>query len=203
MNTKIVKLKNGDMEITLCGAVHIGTQKYFDKLNSIANESDIVLFEGVQAKTIDLLKLFYIKLGEILGLTMQNRNGYEKNPRWINSDMNYEIFKKYMKNNIINKLPKDQKEIDELFNEDVIKYTRWFIVFMFKIMPLFIFFSRKQPVLIELRNYNVLVDITKQFENHNKVAVIYGDGHLNHLIKNLKQLNFKVVDKKCINNMEK
>jgi len=104
MKTSIIKLKNGDMEITLCGAIHVGTKDYFDKLNSIADKSDVVLFEGVKSTSLDNLKTLYIKLGQIIGLVVQNRNGYEDSIKWINSDMNYDIIKKYMKKNIINTL---------------------------------------------------------------------------------------------------
>ena len=135
MKTKIIKLKNGSLEIVLCGAIHIGTQNYFNQLNAIANECDIVLFEGVSAITLDKFKLFYIKLGKLIGLPTQNRIGYENNEKWINSDMNYEIFKHYMKKNVIEEL--NVEDIDETikdFDEKDKKFIRWIILFLIKNM---------------------------------------------------------------------
>ena len=137
MKTRIVKLKNGNMELTLCGAIHVGTQNYYNQLNAVADKSDVVLFERIKASTLSKLKIFYIKLGELIGLQVQNRIGYENNPKWINSDMNYEIFKLYMKKNIIEEL--DVEGFSKLVNgldseedKDIKKIIRWFILFLIK-----------------------------------------------------------------------
>lgn len=200
MKTSIIKLKNGDMEITLCGAIHVGTKDYFDKLNSIADKSDVVLFEGVKSTSLDNLKTLYIKLGQIIGLVVQNRNGYEDSIKWINSDMNYDIIKKYMKKNIINTLNIDKSinALDEINNENdekIKKFTKWFIIFILNRLKFISLFVKEYHVLVKLRNYKILIDVTEQFEKHNKIAIIYGEGHLNHLVKNFKKLNFKIVEK--------
>lgn len=204
MKTRIVKLKNGNMELTLCGAIHIGTQNYYNQLNAIADKSDVVLFEGVRATTLNKLNLFYIKLGELIGFQLQNRIGYENNPKWINSDMNYEIFKQYMKKNIIEEL--DFEDFNELVNdsdtEEEKKLIRWFILFLLKRFTFFSLFNTEDHVLVRLRNYNVLVEITKQFETHNNIAIVYGEAHLNHLIKNLKKMNFKIVEKSYLDSFK-
>ena len=203
MKTKIIKLKNGSLEIVLCGAIHIGTQNYFNQLNAIANECDIVLFEGVSAITLDKFKLFYIKLGKLIGLPTQNRIGYENNEKWINSDMNYEIFKHYMKKNVIEEL--NVEDIDETikdFDEKDKKFIRWIILFLIKNMNFISMFIKENHILVRLRNYKVLVDATKQFETHNKIAVVYGNGHLNHLIRNFKKLNFVIIEKSYLDSLK-
>lgn len=203
MKTKIIKLKNGSLEIVLCGAIHIGTQNYFNQLNAIANECDIVLFEGVSAITLDKFKLFYIKLGKLIGLPTQNRIGYENNEKWINLDMNYEIFKHYMKKNVIEEL--NVEDIDETikdFDEKDKKFIRWIILFLIKNMNFISMFIKENHILVRLRNYKVLVDVTKQFETHNKIAIVYGNGHLNHLIRNFKKLNFVIIEKSYLNSLK-
>jgi hypothetical protein len=203
LKTKIIKLKNGSLEIVLCGAIHIGTQNYFNQLNAIANECDIVLFEGVSAITLDKFKLFYVKLGKLIGLSTQNRIGYENSQKWINSDMNYEIFKYYMKKNVIEEL--NVEDIDETikdFAEKDKKFIRWIILFLIKNMNFISMFIKENHILVRLRNYKVLVDATKQFETHNKIAVVYGNGHLNHLIRNFKKLNFVIIEKSYLNSLK-
>lgn len=208
MKTRIIKLKNGDMKITLCGAIHVGTQNYFNQLNGIADKSDVVLFEGVKAITLDKLKTFYIKLGQLIGFKIQNRNGYENSPKWINSDMNYEIIKHYMKKNIIEDLDINGaiEELEDLNREDddesTKKFIRWLILFLIKRLSFISLFIRENHVLVRLRNYKVLIDITEQFETHNDIAVVYGDGHLNHLIKNLNKMNFKIIEKSYLDSFK-
>lgn len=207
MKTRIVKLKNGDMELTLCGAIHIGTKNYFNQLNAIADKSDVVLFEGIKATTLDNFNIFYIKLGELIGFELQNRIGYENNPKWINCDMNYDIFKRYMKKNKIENLK--MEDFSDIFNDwDDAKYKndkkfiRWVVLFLIKWSRFISLFMREDYVLVNLRNYNILVDITKQFETHNKISIIYGEGHLNHLIKNLKKMNFKIIEKSYLDSFK-
>lgn len=48
LNTAIVNMKNKEgKEIDLVGAVHIGTEKYYSSLEKKLDESDYVLYEGV------------------------------------------------------------------------------------------------------------------------------------------------------------
>jgi hypothetical protein len=198
MKTRVIKLKNGDFEITLCGAIHVGTQNYFNNLNAKANESDVVLFEGIGATTLNKTKIIYKLLADLLQLTIQNRNGYENNPKWINSDLNYEILRYYMKNNPIEKINNKTDKFNEMFKDCDEEDRRILSVILKFLLNNILFlsaFAPKKNVLIVLRNYKVVVDITKQFETCNKVAVIYGEGHLNHLIKTFKNLNFNIVEK--------
>ena len=72
---------------------------------------------------------------------------------------------------------------------------RSFIIFILNRLKFISLFVKEYHVLVKLRNYKILIDVTEQFEKHNKIAIIYGEGHLNHLVKNFKKLNFKIVEK--------
>jgi hypothetical protein len=200
MKTRIIKLRNNEMEITLCGAIHIGTQEYFDRLNGIADESDFVLYEGVKSEQTKRLMAVYEKLAELLELKVQSMGDYKDSSKWENSDLEYNVLEKFAgekfksmlngsgANNFIELLEETEGDPKQR------KYLRLFVLFLLKTMSIREFFRKKNYVLNNLRNYNLLINLVKKLESHKKVAVIYGEGHLRHLLKELKMLNFKVVE---------
>ena len=128
--------------------------------------------------------------------SLQNRKGYEDNTRWINSDLNYDDIRYFMKNDIEAETSMSMSEFEYFFSEENIKKSKIIIDIMWKIRPVVTRYATKGDyVVLDLRNFEVITDVVSKFSYVDTISVIYGEKHLSHFVKQLKKLNFKVIEK--------
>lgn len=197
MKTSIVTMAKDGKEVTLYGAIHIGTPEYYTKLNARADSHDVVLFEGTKKDENDTstVMLMYHKFAECLGLIVQHREGYKDSDKWVNSDLKLNTLKKYMSEKALKMLHRTPEEIEDIIDKiEEQPIMKTIVLYILKHIPKLAWLaSRRDYTLINVRNYRVLLDILHQLEQHDSVAVIYGEGHMPHIRKMLKKLGFSIV----------
>lgn len=194
MKTEIVELTYKDKKITICSCIHIGTQEYYEKINNIADKSEIVLYEGVANNSDLKVKEVYSALAEIFGLVIQNRNGYENNIRWINSDLKYETFEYYMKNNTFKSVFSDEtiNKLKSITDKKLPILVIKLLLFLSKIKN---YFKPVDYLVVNLRNYKFIIDLIHHLEESNTVSFLCGETHKNGMIQILSKIGFKTIKK--------
>jgi hypothetical protein len=91
----------------LVGAVHIGEQSYYDRVQEILDQTDVVLFEAVQKGDDELteeqiasmtaLGKMQIAMKDALGLEFQRDAMQYKRDFWKNADVDFATLQKHMK----------------------------------------------------------------------------------------------------------
>jgi hypothetical protein len=93
----------------LVGAVHIGEQPYYDRVQEILDQTDVVLFEAVrksdggmsdeQLASMTALGKMQIAMKDALGLEFQKDAMKYKRDFWKNADVDFETLQRHMKEN--------------------------------------------------------------------------------------------------------
>lgn len=198
MKTSIYVLKRGNKTVTLLGCMHIGSKEYYDRLNTFATKKNtVVLYEGCgddddddKEDTHDL----YRKIATIMGLEYQgDAIKYDENPQWINSDINLDVLE-FIKNTNIDFSVFSRAET-ALAN---IKPKQLRLLFDCSFIIAKIKTIKPDPVLVVLRNYIVFKDLFEKLIGNDDITVLYGEAHLNHMVKQLKAFGFSVIEKNKI-----
>lgn len=82
-------------EVTLVGAMHIGTAGYYDALQRELDDHEVVLYEGVRPsknapKPVKKATPIYRVLSDALGLTFQMERVKYDRPQWENADITWD-----------------------------------------------------------------------------------------------------------------
>ena len=86
----------GRPDVWLVGAAHIGQKDYYSQIQSLLNQQDVVLFEGVMPKGTNgrpakvdpkAQPMVYQVVAKFIGLEYQLADIDYSKPNWINSDL--------------------------------------------------------------------------------------------------------------------
>jgi len=102
LQTSVIRYKKKKATVDLIGAVHIGDAKYYDKLNTLFTDYDVLLYELVAPGDEDIGELQKAQMNQIrtsqqamqkaLGLEFQ-MNGVDYSPKnFVHADMNMDEF---------------------------------------------------------------------------------------------------------------
>lgn len=193
MKTSVLEYERGKKKITVVGVSHIGTQKYFNKISSICNFNKVVLYELVRREGKEIGSKLHMAMLKILNEGRKNKlvyqfPGMKFNKKWINADIGFEDLQEIYKK--IERLSSD-KEVEN------VQAKAAGLRMSIKLLPLLSFIQKYMPgkILVEMRNCICLHELAKQLRKHNKISIVYGEGHLRHFDKLLKAMEFKRVDK--------
>ena len=87
MKTQIITLEKDDITLTLCGAIHIGSELYYKKLNDTACLSDVVVYEMVKSPNKSSKRLYDL-IAKLIGLQEQS---YYLNEKYVNADIHVDV----------------------------------------------------------------------------------------------------------------
>ena len=180
MKTSVKQYKRGSKRIILVGVSHIGCVEYYNELQNILDNysNEYVLFEGVGG--FDELKgnKSYDILASKIGLVAQ-KNSIKYRDEWIRSDLNKDILLS-ADSNFVKKNLKTYLKTGNI--------TRFQMNLGKLISPFLNIFS---PVVIDLRNYNLILDLFKHLIKKDTVCIFYGEGHIYGIDKYIKRVGFK------------
>lgn len=205
MKTTITTLVKDDIILTFCGAVHIGTPDYYKKLNYTACLSQVVIYELLKVSEEQRQDSAYRKsvkyIAELCGLELQS---YTFNSKYINADIHKDVFGIICDYNLDEKM---DVIVDKIKNDkDVQKAIKAAVLFILKhswILKTFsLFRSKRKHAIVNMRNYVVVAEILKQLETHKEISVIYGEGHIPHLIEQFTECGFVKTSVAYLDNLE-
>ena len=214
MKTRIIELSNGDKTITLIGVIHVGSEQYYRNIQQELNNCEMVLFEGVTGMENSGLKKLYDTLAKLINLKGQKESidytGKWSGVKFIRSDVDESEISFYLKD-FFDKMGDASIKIDKLDELDdkakkiVDKILSKIILLALKNIKLLKFFFRNhhQNVLVDLRNYKVIGDVSVHINGYKHIGIFYGDAHLDHFVKFFKSVGFKIVAKRKYNFVEK
>jgi hypothetical protein len=199
MKTRVIKLIRGEQVVSLVGCTHIGTQEYYTQLQGIIEECETVLYEGT-GTTPEIEMEFNISefqelLAEKLELITQKK-GIVYKDSWVRADLDIETIITAFNGDI--PLLKDvakMKVLLEKLTPDAAKYMRWFVS---KMLTYSWLLKKPCPIIIGLRNYKAILDTVHHLKASNTISLFYGEGHLDHMVKEFKKLGFTVAQTRKI-----
>lgn len=194
MKTTIRNYKRDNKKITLIGVMHIGTTNYYKNIQKELDNTkhNKVLYEGVIGynKSDFLIKL-YNALSDVLGLVFQKKE-IKYNKSWIRSDLNIETLISASKKLDFNDIEND---CDDDFLEELKKFKGSFIFrLIFKTIlntSVILSFFFRDPVILDLRNYKVILDCINQLKDNDNICIFYGEAHLKGISSFIKKIGFK------------
>lgn len=191
MHTRIIELKRDNVLLSIIGTAHIGTSEYYNLIqNYIDNRDSVVLYEGVSkgvfnTKELDL-NLIYETFASMADLKLQKSCMLYKDS-WINSDIPFDMV------NVI-----DPSTMDKLFDIDVAKFlsiasnknVKKLTKVLLNIYPSWMNINTS---VCTIRNYTPVLDAVRLISAGNTdISILYGEGHVNGIVKALKSMGFVV-----------
>jgi hypothetical protein len=216
MKTSVKTFKRGDKTITTVGVMHVGSEKYFNKIQKELDRDfhDVVLYEGVKGCGANNLKKIYEMFSDICQLKFQKECLDYSSDNWVHSDLNYDIllsadpkveysvFDKFEDGDTDDNMKELGSKFEEIkSNPKSIWIIRNFILLLLRLIKVFAFFRKANPVILNMRNYKIILDTFEQLKNDdvNNIALFYGQRHFIEIEKFLKSVGFEVVDKYKLN----
>lgn len=196
MNTKLITFTRGALSITLIGVVHIGSQQYYDKIQEVLDGfvDSNVYFErvsgGGNSKYSKLIRLMSSKLD-----TIHQNEGLVYKEKWINADINIDVFENLKGDSLDNIMGVDDKIKLITRNSKLFITLFKFLITYPNIIRLFF---RTDYVTIKFRNSIALNKIFNEIHKKKNVCLLYGDGHIKHLGDILRGVGFKVDNNESI-----
>lgn len=206
MKTRVVTLKRDNKEICLVGAQHIASSNYFNKIQKILDffKPSDVFYEMIKSEDENHKKnnitFFYEKLSEITNLKFQ-KDEIKYNDLWNNSDVSLELYETFLGGEVNETDLTTEKlnEFNELLDEINEKKINFVLLFIIKHLNLIKFFKSKDKLILDLRNYKVLLDVFEHLRTSDNACIFYGDNHLDGMIDFLKRYDFKIIKTEKLN----
>ncbi len=202
MKTTITILSRNETTVTLVGTCHVGTKAYYNKIQEICDNSDVVLYEQIQAKDtkekVRNLQTMQASLDVLnykreIPLVFQQHNLTHRKD-WINADISMETLK-----GLKGELGM-QKLIPEAQTIPMPNSTRGKLIrAAYKVLPqLYQVLPGPREITINLRNSLCLIHLANILPVHKDIIILYGQGHMKLFIKQLREMGFVQINKETI-----
>lgn len=189
MKTTIKTFERGNKTITLVGVCHVGTKSYYDKIQKELDrkDHDVVLYEGVKGFEEIKLNNLYQFLADIADLVPQ-KQAIHYRCNWIRSDLDKGILLS-ADPSFLSGMPKDiDQDLENLKNNWLLKLI---VSFLLKLSNIIRFLHIKdKAVMLDLRNYKIIMDTFSALIEYDKVCLFYGQGHVYGIENYIKRVGF-------------
>lgn len=180
------------VQVDLVSVIHIGEKAYYQQIDKLLDDYDVVLYEFVARKKGDKPgKTGYSKLAQALGLESQGKYINYERDHFVHADMtDAELREAFRKRGLPYKEPNEEAVVKVLRLLGPVP-SRWGVTLLMA------YADRKaqppDPVVIGDRNQVALeVLATTLAKGHKKIAIFYGAGHMQDFERELTG-RFKMV----------